>query len=383
MNTKITKGKKHGLLVQATIGLRLNMASHGIPRHSSLEATGEARQQELRKIEKYRRLEQDVREEIASRQYTPETLQKLSELLKKNPEYYTAWNDRRRVLQHEISQVVSEGSKETSENQITVLIKTDLQFLIPLLRSFPKCYWIWNYRLWLLDEAKRLLTTAIARKVWQEELGLVGKMLSLDSRNFHGWGYRRVVVETLESLSSPEENDQSLPQAEFKYAKKMIGTNLSNFSAWHYRTKLIQRLLSDRSASDEERKQMLEDELELIHRALCDPYDQSLWFYHQNLMCTLDPTKSSQTMAPNLTKAERLEYLHREIEEIQEMLDGAEDCKYLYQALIDCTLLAARVEGTTPDGDQKTQVLNWLSVLKKLDPLRVGRWLELEQSLCS
>jgi hypothetical protein len=32
-----------------------------------------------------------------------------------------------------------------------------LGFLIPLLRSFPKCYWIWNYRLWLLDEARRLL----------------------------------------------------------------------------------------------------------------------------------------------------------------------------------------------------------------------------------
>lgn len=124
-------------------------------------------------------------------------------------------------------------------------------------------------------------------------------------------------------------------------------------------------------------------ELELIHRALCDPYDQSLWFYHQNLMCTFDPTKASQTMAPNLTKVERLEYIRREIEEIQEMLDGAEDCKYLYQALIDCTLLAARVEGTLPDGAQKAQVFEWLSELKKLDPLRSGRWRELEQALCS
>ena len=46
---------------------------------------------------------------------------------------------------------------------------------------------------------------------------------------------------------------------EFEYAKKMIGTNLSNFSAWHYRTKLIQRLLNEKSASDEERKKMLDD----------------------------------------------------------------------------------------------------------------------------
>ncbi|RDW81089.1 Rab geranylgeranyltransferase BET4 [Aspergillus mulundensis] len=293
------------------------------------------------------------------------------------------WNYRRRVLQHEFSQAVSEDSSEPDMGRITTLIQTDLQFLIPLLRSFPKCYWIWNYRLWLLEEAKRLLPRTVARKVWQQELALVGKMLSLDSRNFHGWGYRRFVVETLESLSADEENERSLAETEFDYAKKMIGTNLSNFSAWHYRTKLIQRLLSEKSASDEERKQMLDNELELIHRALCDPYDQSLWFYHQNLMCTFDPSKSGQTMAPNLTRTERLGYIHREIEEIQEMLDGAEDCKYLYQALIDCTLLAARVEQRTLDGEQKTQVSAWLSELKKLDPLRAGRWLELEQSLCS
>lgn len=46
---------------------------------------------------------------------------------------------------------------------------------------------------------------------------------------------------------------------EFEYAKKMVGNNLSNFSAWHYRTKLIQRLLNEKSASDEERKKMLDD----------------------------------------------------------------------------------------------------------------------------
>lgn len=180
-------------------------------------------------------------------------------MLKKNPEYYTMWNYRRRVLQHEFSQAVPEGSTEADMGRIKTLIQTDLQFLIPLLRSFPKCYWIWNYRLWLLDEAKRLLPRTIARKVWQEELALVGKMLSLDSRNFHGWGYRRFVVETLETLSAQEDNEKNMTEAEFEYAKKMIGTNLSNFSAWHYRTKLIQRLLSEKSASDEERKQILDD----------------------------------------------------------------------------------------------------------------------------
>ena len=110
--------------------------------------------------------------------------------------------------------------------------------------------------MWLLEEAKRLLPLPVARRFWQEELGLVGKMLSLDSRNFHGWGYRRFVVESLEQLAPEKE---SMAPAEFDYAKKMIGTNLSNFSAWHYRTKLIQRLMDEKLASDEERKKMLDD----------------------------------------------------------------------------------------------------------------------------
>ncbi|KAI9931314.1 hypothetical protein ASPWEDRAFT_166736 [Aspergillus wentii DTO 134E9] len=356
------------------------MGSHGIPRYSTQEPTQEARQQEARKIEKYRKLDRVVGEEIAAHKYTPETLQKISDLLTSNPEYYTVWNYRRQVLRSQFAQATSGSSDQPAAERITALIKNDLLFLIPLLKSFPKCYWIWNYRLWLLDEAARLLPLPLARRVWQEELALVGKMLSLDSRNFHGWGYRRLVVETLEKIASEENAGESMAQDEFEYAKKMINANLSNFSAWHYRTKLIQRLLRERSAGDAERKKMLDDELALIHRALCDPYDQSLWFYHQNLMSTFDPSVAGQTMAPNLTNSERLEYIRQEIDEVQEMLDGAEDCKYIYQALIDCTLLASKVQGTMPSGD-KENILSWLSELKKMDPLRRGRWLDFEKSL--
>lgn len=91
-------------------------------------------------------------------------------------------------------------------------------------------------------------------------------MLSLDSRNFHGWGYRRFVVETLETLPSEGTTRKTMAPEEFEYAKKMIGTNLSNFSAWHYRTKLIQRLLDENSANDEERKRMLNDGLLIVSR---------------------------------------------------------------------------------------------------------------------
>ena len=123
----------------------------------------------------------------------------------------------------------------------------------------------------------------------------------------------------------------------------------------------------------------MEAELDLIHLALCDPYDQSLWFYHQNLMCTFDPATAGQTMVPNLSNEERLEYIRQEMEVIEEMLDGAEDCKYIYQALIDCTLLASKMQGMS-SGEQR-KVLGWLTELKTLDPLREGRWLDFERSL--
>lgn len=121
-------------------------------------------------------------------------------------------------------------------------------------------------------------------------------------------------------------------------------------------------------------------ELALIHQALIDPYDQSLWFYHQNLMCVFDPSMAGRTMAPHLSTSDRVQYLRDEVEAIQEMLDGAEDCKYIYQALIECTLLASKVAGSLSDTD-RDQILSWLAELKQLDPLRGERWLDFEKTL--
>jgi len=97
-------------------------------------------------------------------------------------------------------------------------------------------------------------------------------------------------------------------------------------------------------------------------------------------MCVFDPSVADRTMAPNLSTSERLQYLRDEIEAIQEMLDGAEDCKYIFQALIECTLLVSKVGGSLQQ-DDRDQILSWLSELKKIDPLRRQRWLDFENSL--
>jgi geranylgeranyl transferase type-2 subunit alpha len=147
-----------------------------------------------------------------------------------------------------------------SVESITQLISNDLGFLVPLLRKFPKCYWIWNYRLWLLEQASSLLPADTSLQFWLRELSLVGKMLTLDSRNFLGWGYRRTVVAALESSSRKptKEPPQGMAEQEFQYTTRMIEANLSNFSAWHSRSKLIPRLLNEQEADATTRQEFLD-----------------------------------------------------------------------------------------------------------------------------
>ncbi|KAL9104775.1 MAG: hypothetical protein Q9163_000325 [Psora crenata] len=364
------------------------MASHGIPRAlTGARDTAEARRLELKRIEEYKELEKTVHERMSREDCSEDTLSITSKLLTWNPEYYTIWNHRRRILRHLLNHVSSRKidlpgteSKTSTEHSAT-MISNDLIFLMPLLRKFPKCYWIWNYRLWLLEESIRVISKPQARTFWDQELALTSKMLGLDSRNFIGWGYRRTVVASLESpFLQLEETPPSLAEQEFEYTTKMIKTNLSNFSAWHYRSKLILRLLEERSADHHARRKFLDDELELIQRALwAGGTDQSLWFYHQHLMSTFDPQYRSQSMAPDLSQDECIEYVIAETDKIMDMVDGAEDCKYIYQALINMCIQYKNLCSKWPP--QVDHLPEWLSALEHLDPLRAGRWKDLREKL--
>lgn len=62
------------------------------------------------------------------------------------------------------------------------------------------------------------------------------------------------------------------------------------------------------------------------------------------------------------------------------MLDDVTDCKWVYQALIDCKLLIAKIQGFMSEQD-RGEVKAWLNDLKNLDRLREGRWIDLEHKL--
>lgn len=320
-------------------------------------------------------MEAKVQEAVAG-VLSDETLNLTAKLLKLNPEYYTIWNHRRRILEALFA------GKDTAS--VEGLITTDLQFLLPLLLQYPKCYWIWNHRLWLLQRTSALLPPTTAQTFWTQELGLVGKMLGRDSRNFHGWGYRRIVVDALRGFSINDQNSSaSLTESEFAYTTKMVKGNLSNFSAWHNRSKLIPLLLEERGANEDDRRRLFDAELALIQSALfTDPYDQSLWFYHEFLMITLlstaatGPTRSFA----QFTNHDREEYLATELAQVRELLEDTDDCKWIYQFLLHYSAKYLDLDA----GNKAFSTLDlrqWLDQLNRLDPLRKARWKDLEKSL--
>jgi geranylgeranyl transferase type-2 subunit alpha len=220
-------------------------------------------------------------------------------------------------------------------------------------------------------------------------------MLTRDRRNFHAWGYRRHVVAQLES---PLLNGQSLVEPEFQYTTDKIRQDLSNFSAWHNRSQLITRLLDERNADDESRKVFLDQgkhlhyvllstadfilELELVDEGLnVGPEDQSLWYYHQFLVLNLADSASSRQIAPNLTVNDRKLYIDREVTNIKDLLEDYRDVKCIYEALIEYAMALVQLIGQPLGLEKQSEVASWLDNLKKLDPMRNGRWHDLEKQL--
>ncbi|KAF2105326.1 hypothetical protein BDV96DRAFT_655740 [Lophiotrema nucula] len=362
------------------------MASHGISRTSgTLVRSEEQRQNELQQIATYKDLVDLVNTKVAERQYTVEVLGLVTKLLNENPEYYTIWNHRRRVLIALLPATPPDSDDASSPERPHEFIDGDLQLTFALLRKFPKCYWIWNHRNWILRKGESMSDTKLASRLWSGELQLVGKLLHADSRNFHAWSYRRDVVAQLQRLQAKAADSaavRGLVESEFEYTTKMIKANLSNFSAWHNRSKLIPRLLNERQANGTTRRKMLEDELQLICTAInTDPFDQSIWFYHQSLMSTISSDCPRESMiVQDLSNGERLRHYAREMEYIKEILEDEADCKWIYESLLSTASFYVQVEAGTK-AFTTLEMQSWLDQLRRLDPLRRGRWDELGRRL--
>jgi geranylgeranyl transferase type-2 subunit alpha len=94
----------------------------------------------------------------------------------------------------------------------------------------------------------------------------------------------------------------------------------------------------------------------------------------------MDPASAEKTMAPKLSTNQRQRYVAEEVAFVEDLLEDTDDCKWIYQSLIDLTLLKAKLEGQSLDSSQKKDLQLWLKKLTALDPLRRGRWDDLARS---
>lgn len=126
----------------------------------------------------------------------------------------------------------------------------------------------------------------------------------------------------------------------------------------------------------------IQAELALIRDALnVGPEDQSLWHYHQFLMLDLIEYVGRPTITRSLTVEERVSYITREIVDIKDLLEDYDDCKLIYEKLMDYTIALSSLEERQPSSDEKTELRTWLSKLRELDPMRSGRWDDVERNL--
>lgn len=108
------------------------------------------------------------------------------------------------------------------------------------------------------------------------------------------------------------------------------------------------------------------------------PEDQSLWFYHQFLMSNITDYVGRRTIIPNLDFKDRITYVTTELEEIEELLEDFDNVKWIYETLLEYTLSLQGLQERQLDAAEKERLGLWLRKLRELDPLRNGRWDDVE-----
>lgn len=156
-----------------------------------------------------------------------QVLEATTVLLTLNPELYTVWNYRRRVIVALAEAQPSESSSQSQDQPApdffasartqaagtssqapssaklaakASLLEDDLELTSHALKVHPKVYWIWNHRKWCLiqmpdgdtdaddgsasgSSAQKGFSVKQRERKWKREMGLVDLMLDYDPRN--------------------------------------------------------------------------------------------------------------------------------------------------------------------------------------------------------
>jgi geranylgeranyl transferase type-2 subunit alpha len=186
---------------------------HGIKRDRSkqtAELKAQRKEKEAKKLQIYLDIEKRFFTKRNENELNQDALEITTELLSLNPELYSAWNFRRKILSHLFNthndddesqppkdffaslRVDAEKEGESSDtppvtakDSVSIrkrqLLQEDLELTIQALQMHPKVYWIWNHRKWCLQELPSEDSDGLLK--WKHEIGMVNKMLELDARN--------------------------------------------------------------------------------------------------------------------------------------------------------------------------------------------------------
>lgn len=257
-----------------------------------------------------------------------------------------------------------------------------------LLKRFPKCYWIWSHRVWVLFKLESL-----NKPQWSTELMIVAKMLEYDLRNYHGWSYRRFIVDNIEkaetsATTTANEDEQILAlvkinSKEFEYTTSKIN-NISNFSAWHNRSQLIPKiyklfqLLKDKSLFPQLQPiflspySLLQHELDLVKTGMyVDADDSSVWLYLSWLLTDkffVESFESTQNYKDVLLQQLNI------VEELNELEKDDHPKGWDNRWCLKAMILIRTLLDDSPENDDLTK--NWLKRLIDIDPLRKNKYMD-------
>lgn len=97
-------------------------------------------------------------------------------------------------------------------------------------------------------------------------------------------------------------------------------------------------------------------------------------------MASLTPNEKGREYAivTDFSSEDRIAYLTREIEEIKELAEDYDDVKWIYEALMEYTIALGELR--VFDDEEREHLRGWLGRLRVLDPMRQGRWDDVEGS---
>lgn len=337
------------------------------------------------KIANYRSLTDEVLNHRQNGELDNKLFQKTTKLLHLNPEFYTVWNVRREVMANLFKN--NEFDKKES-------LEYELSFVTSLLKRFPKCYWIWNHRIWCLFQF-----LGVNEAKWEAELLVCSKFLSMDSRNFLVWQYRRFIVDNIEkdTFKTNEAYSEKLLLylkvniTEYNFAKSKINNNISNFSAWHNLTKLIPKIYNTLRKLDCESpwteinstfsspRSILSHELELVKTGMyMDADDTSVWLYHRWLLSdqffVSDLKAQEKGIESYISLLEKQLNTVLEVNELEKLDNGKENCWCLKTMVFIKTLIKREVLGDS--GVPEKDTVSLLQKLIEIDSLRRGLYLD-------